>query len=177
MTCWGVLSRAASLFAAGIVGTLAAASAAVPEFTTPATDFFLATEGKAALVWRAEGAPDSARFELQQSRTNTFPARATRTRYRGPDRGTFISGLAAGDYFFRVRVADGDDDGESGGWSRPVQVRVEYVPLGLVFGLTGIGGVVFLSTVWVVLAGHRRFGSARSISDPDPDPDDEGGES
>lgn len=91
-------------------------------------------------------------FELQQDVSADFPDPITR--YRGNDRGSFISGLPEGDFFFRVRAVRGE--GETGRWSEPLRVTVRYHSLAWAFFLFGIGAVVSLATIGLVVVGDRR---------------------
>lgn len=95
---------------------------------------------------------ENQRFELVSSQDPSF-APSTQ-RYRGPDQGSFITGLPDGPYYFRVRVLD--ESGTDGPWSEPISVRVEHHSLKRSFALFGIGAVVFLATVVVILVGNAR---------------------
>jgi len=98
--------------------------------------------------------PDSvdSRFQLQWATHDDFSD--ADDYYRGPDLATYISGLANGNYYFRlreVRAGSGRSD-----WSVPVKVVVEHHSLNLAFTLFGIGGLVFALTLLVVLRGAAR---------------------
>ena len=136
------------------------AAAPVPHFTSPEPSPYVATEGKAALVWQLEDLEDGARrFELQESRQPDFDD--ARTRYEGLDRATYVSGLPGGDFYYRVRVvSDGD---APGAWSDAMHVRVEYVSFKVVLWLVGTGVVVFVATVFTVLTGHGRAVRAEAV--------------
>lgn len=135
-----------------LMTTIVQAESLVPRFTTPDSSTYVATEGKVALVWAVDGDSEPTRFELQQSDENDFTV--LKTRYQGLDRGTYISGLSEGDYFFRVRVLG--EEGEAGAWSETMEVQVRYVSHTLVFWLMSIGALVFLATVYTVIKGHFR---------------------
>ncbi|MBD3257847.1 hypothetical protein GF377_05390 [candidate division GN15 bacterium] len=130
------------------------------EFTVPAPAFEndaseLNNSGTVKLQWysQAEGRDTAiAEFELQRATDANFTD--ADAYYRGPDLATYISGLANGDYYYRIReiehgIAISD-------WSEPVHVTVEHHSLGLAFTLFGLGGVVFIFTVLVVVRGARR---------------------
>ena len=132
------------------VGTAAAQPVTV--FTAPTNSPYLATEGLVDLVWEAEPVDDSIQFQLQQSSDSEFSE--VKTRYEGLDRGTYVSGLLEGDYYFRVRTLA--VEGEPGPWSDPMHVQVRYVSHTLVFWLMSIGSIVFIATVLTVIKGHLR---------------------
>ena len=107
------------------------------------TTFFEVTDGHIKLEWRS--AMETS-YELQQSDTDDFAD--PKIVYRGPDRASFISGLRDGTYYYRVRAHDS-------GWSDIITINVRHQSLKLAFALFGIGGVVFLLTVFVVVHGAR----------------------
>jgi hypothetical protein len=113
--------------------------------------------GTAELSW--EGASRGLRFELQQATDPAF--RTARTRYRGPDRASFISGLADGTYHYRVRALG--PGGQASAWSAPTRLDVTHHPLGLALLLFCAGALVFLLTVGVVV-----HGAASSRTAPPP---------
>lgn len=119
------------------------------EFVKPGPDT-VSEDGVVALGWSDAGAPGD-EFELQQASDPGFSD--VKTRYEGPDRGSVITGLAEGEYFFRVRTAG------AGAWSPPVKVTVKYMGMGLVWTLMGVGIVVFIATVGAILRGHFREGA------------------
>jgi len=115
----------------------------------------LTSSGSIKLTWHSQAENRDtaiAAFELQRARKADFSD--ARTYYRGPDLATYISGLANGDYYFRIREVAGAQ--VLSDWSSPVKVTVEHHSLNLAFTLFGIGGVVFALTVMVVLRGARR---------------------
>lgn len=91
-------------------------------------------------------------FELQMARSPDFTD--TVTHYRGPDRASFVSGLAEGDYFFRIRSFY--NEGPASGWTDAKQVTVEYQSLAQAFVLFGIGALVSIATIALVVTGDRR---------------------
>ena len=106
-------------------------------------NYYQITDGHIRLEWQSETGNT---FELQQSFTRDFSH--PKVIYLGPDRASFISGLQNGSYYYRVRASDGE-------WSEVVIVDVQHQSLKLAFALFGIGGVVFLVTVYVVVHGVR----------------------
>lgn len=91
-------------------------------------------------------------FELQVAPSNGFLE--PRAVYRGPDAASVISGLAEGEYFYRVRSFF--EEGESSAWSEPLQLIIQYDSLAKAFLLFGIGGIVTVATVALVVIGDRR---------------------
>lgn len=89
-------------------------------------------------------------FELQQSQQKKFDSLLVR--YKGSDLASYISGLAEGIYYYRVRS---ELDGQLSDWSEPIVVVVEHHSLQLAFLLFGLGAVVFLATVVVVVKGSK----------------------
>lgn len=97
-------------------------------------------------------------FQLQTSRAADF-AEGTML-YEGPDRGTVVTGLPEGDYFYRVREMSAS--GVASEWSSPLTVRVDYPGRGGVTLLMGLGLVVFLATLTAIAMGHSRCVSERA---------------
>lgn len=145
---------------AGPCDALGELTDSAPAFIAPDQSPYVATEGKVALVWEFTDSGDSVRYELQQSDTADFAN--PRSRYAGMDRATYVSGLPAGDFYFRVRSLTSDD--QLGAWSDTLQVSVEYVSSGLVFWLVGTGLVVFAATVLTVLIGHNRTSRRETLT-------------
>ncbi len=116
------------------------AQASPVQFTLDGRDIE-SNSGHVRLVWKSEG---DTLFVLQQAPDSSFLH--AKTIYEGPDLASFVSGLRNGNYYFRVR---GEDDQ----WSDVVHLHVQHQSLELAFTLFGIGGIVFLLTVFVVLKG------------------------
>lgn len=91
-------------------------------------------------------------FELQESTEQDFTNPVTIN--VGADRGTFVSGLPNGSYFYRVRMVDSDNKVLSP-WSAPVQRNVGHHSLIFALSLMSIGSVVFFSTVVMILRGIK----------------------
>lgn len=70
---------------------------------------------------------------------------------------TFIAGLPEGVTEVRVRAVRG---GVEGPWSDELHIDVSYPPMAQVWFLAGLGSLLFIATVVLILAGHRRFGGA-----------------
>jgi hypothetical protein len=116
--------------------------------------------GHVQLEWGTEeAASETLLFELQRSETPTFANPVTL--YQGPDTGTFLSGLSDGDYYFRLRAQTVEGNARSA-WSSPLRVTVQHHAMALAMGLFALGGVVFLSTVTVLIQGDRAMRSAES---------------
>ena len=70
------------------------------------------------------------------------------TRYRGPDRGSVLTGLPEGIHYFRLGIEGSDE------WSPPLKVEVKFFDRSALFLLLVIGGVVVCSTVGTIVFGH-----------------------
>jgi len=104
--------------------------------------------GYAELTW-TEG--QATAFELQRATTETFLEPVVI--YRGPDRGTFVSGMKNGTYHYRVR---GRSEGGWSSWSETMTLEVEHWSKARALGLMSLGAVVFLLTASVIVVGHLR---------------------
>ena len=80
---------------------------------TPAFDNepeIFSNTGHYKLLWKIENSETGEiEFELQRAQDSTFTNALTI--YKGPDLGSFISGLKNGKYFFRVRAVEGSTVG------------------------------------------------------------------
>ncbi len=143
----------------------------VPRWVSPKESHFLADEGKVLLEWELPDNPPATapfEFQLEQSVQPDFAESALR--YEGADRATFVTGLAKGNYYYRVRAVTGSEG--SGSWSKVVEVNVEFVSTTLVVTLFSVGMVVFVMTVVSILKGHRAC-----LKQPESQPpQDEGGQ-
>lgn len=104
--------------------------------------------GYAELKW-TEG--ESSEYELQRATTETFLEPVVI--YRGPDRGTFVSGMKDGTYYYRIR---GRSEESWSTWSDPVTLEVEHWSQARALGLMSLGAVVFLLTAGLIVTGHLR---------------------
>jgi len=113
-----------------------------------ATDTDVATAGYYRLDWSAEPATD---FILEESQQSSFePARVL---YEGPDTARIISGRKDGDYYYRVRDVNNQD--EQSAWSDVVHVKVQHHPLSRAFVFFAIGAIVFIATLSAIIIGNR----------------------
>ena len=94
------------------------------------------------LKWKSG---EEGEFVLQQDTTSLFSS--PKTLYNGSDTARTISGLLNGDYYYRVRTAEGE-------WSEPLMVTVEHYKLSTAFIFLGLGAMVFLATAILVIRGH-----------------------
>ena len=68
--------------------------------------------------------------------------------YKGPDTATFVSGLAEGQYYFRVREHGQQET------SSALVVQVQFVSLKLVMGLLSAGMLCLMLLLYFLLRGH-----------------------
>ncbi|MCB0837368.1 MAG: hypothetical protein KDD99_11940 [Bacteroidetes bacterium] len=111
--------------------------------------------GYQRLSWGVDGMAQMSeppKFELQQSLSPQFASSAHI--YSGADRATFLSGLKDGDYYYRVRVIDPQNN-TMGPWSESISIKVRHHSLTLAFTLFAIGAVILLFTVLIVVKGVR----------------------
>lgn len=108
------------------------------------SDSILASAGYFQLTWQD---PTTDHFLLQQANNPTFTDAVSL--YQGSDRARVISGLADGDYFYRVQ-------GQDGSWSEPLKVRVQHHPLDKALAFFGLGAAMFVALVAVLLTGTQR---------------------
>lgn len=109
-------------------------------------------EGYYQLEWSYEGDGAVDAYELQEAPDSGFED--PRTIYRGQDRATTMSGRDNGEYHYRVR-AELAETGTTE-WSEPVNVTVAHHSLMNAWLLFSLGGLVFLATVGVIVAGTRK---------------------
>ena len=128
-------------------------SISAPVMGNDSTNF--TNSGSIKLTWRSRATntdEKNTRFELERATLPGFSDASIY--YAGPDLATYISGLANGKYYFRIREIA--PNGKTSVWSAPVEVVVKHHSLSLAFTLFGIGGLVFILTVFVVLRGASR---------------------
>lgn len=80
--------------------------------------------------------------------------------YSGLDERTFLSGLAEGTYFFRVRALDAES--RPGEWSEVLAIKVDYVDRWKVNLLMLIGLLCLLATVVIIVRGSLRAEGSRN---------------
>lgn len=132
---------------------------AVPPLTLlePEGPVTVSEDGTVSLRWSGGGA--SVHYRLERSRNADF-ADAIPV-YEGGDVGTFVSGLTAGVWHYRLAAID-TESGQPVPALSPVtlEVQVEFVSEGRVWLLMSAGGVTFLCIVGSVLLGFRHNRSA-----------------
>lgn len=114
--------------------------------------------GYIQLKWRADHHENEIlpyRYQLEQGEDSLFSR--GREIYQGNDLASFISGLPDGKFYFRVRTVD-HPKRNYGPWSSIKVVEVKHHSLRLALSLFTLGGIVFLSTVVIVVQGSRQTG-------------------
>lgn len=127
--------------------TLLASEIEVPQFEMP--DQVESNSGHIKVTWASVNA-ENVIYVLEVSPSKDF--QTSQQIYEGPDLASFISGLANGTYYYRIRAVDKSNNTVSA-WSDPVQLTVEHHSIHLAFTLAGIGTFVFLLTAFVVIRG------------------------
>lgn len=134
-------------------------------FQSPEAPILEADEGKGLLDWEVfatadilngkprEGAKalDERLFEFEVQESNSEDFSEATIRYAGKDSATYVSGLSEGDYYFRVMATHSESLVKS--LSDPVQFKVKFVSMELVWKLVVLGITVFFATLWVVVRG------------------------
>ena len=129
----------------------------VVKFDQPETNPIDVSEGHLQISWSFKIPQLSQKlpqitYQIEQAASEFFEN--GKVRYEGPDTSTFISGLASGTVFYRVRAME--PSGGNGPWSEALQVNVKYVSQKMVYSLMAIGFAVLIATIGVILIGHRR---------------------
>jgi len=106
--------------------------------------------GAVTLAWEIE---EGTRVILEQGIDDAFDDALVR--YRGPDSGSVVTGLAEGDHYFRVGIE------ETGEWSPPLKVKVTFFDRSALILLLAIGGVVVGFTIGAIVIGHLRTRNER----------------
>jgi len=117
------------------------------------------TTGHVDLIWsvRPDSAPEPAAYELQGAGDKRFSK--PKRYYSGKDSRSFLSGLAGGTHYFRVRsLSSLKEDAGAGAWSEVLAVEVDYVDSWKVFTLMAVGLVCLLATVLIIIRGSLRTG-------------------
>jgi len=127
---------------------LTASSLAWSAYPQLASDTDVATAGYYRLDWNAESAAD---FVLEESQQVSFET--ARVLYEGPDTARIISGRKDGDYYYRVRDVNNQD--EQSAWSDVVHVKVQHHPLSRALLFFAIGAIVFVATLSAIIIGNR----------------------
>ena len=121
---------------------LAGPALAEPRFDDPPEH---SADGGFTLHWEAPGA-----VVLERASGPDFGD--ARVIYEGGDASRVISGLPDGEYRFRLRAADADEDA----WSDRITVVVEHHSLARAFGFFAVGAAVFLVLIFALLRGRPR---------------------
>lgn len=124
---------------AAAVSAQAALGGAAPVLETSTTS---SDTGFWRLSWSSPGD-----VELQEATRADFSD--ARVLYEGPDQATVVSGRLDGVYHYRLRAAGGP-------WGQAVRVEVQHHSLRKALSFLGAGAVVFVSTVILIVVGHRR---------------------
>lgn len=113
------------------------------------------TSGYVKLIWEApEGISlEGKDFQLQESGDAAFSNPTTL--YTGADLASFISGLANGTYYYRLRFVADPAGTPLSGWSDTLTLTVQHHSLRLAEFLFAVGALVFLTTVFVLFKGLK----------------------
>ncbi|AHE99615.1 signal peptide protein [Thioalkalivibrio paradoxus ARh 1] len=125
----------------------AGAGAAAPEISSSAE---LARAGYYQLRWVLDEA-DVARYRVEEDSDPGFPDPVAL--YEGADRATVVSGRSDGIFHYRARATLAD--GSESAWSETLTVEVAHHPRAQAFGIFTVGGLVFLATAGLIVAGTR----------------------
>ncbi|OOG28089.1 hypothetical protein B1C78_02380 [Thioalkalivibrio denitrificans] len=144
--------RIASLFAGLLAFMVVWAAPVHAEAPAPTLSVSndLARAGYYQLRWSLDDV-DVVHYRVEESTDADF--RETDVLYEGADRATVISGRSDGTFHYRVRAELAD--GTRTDWSDPQAVQVAHHPFGQAVFLFILGGVVFLATVILIIAGTR----------------------
>ncbi len=124
------------------------------QLLVPETSPVVSTDGTLSLRWTDAGAQSN--YRLERSRDAQFSD--SLTIYEGADLGTFVSGMTAGVWHYRLSALDAES-GEPVPGTKPVltEVRVEFVSARQVVWLMSAGAVTLVCIVGSVLTGYRRY--------------------
>jgi hypothetical protein len=122
-------------------------------------DPFISGSGAFMLRWQLADEASSA-VVVERSEASDFAGALTV--YTGRDDRTYVSGLSAGRYYYRVRLDDAVDR-DANAVSSALVVEVEYQPLARVFALMALGALTFLATVAIIIGGTIRFKRQREM--------------
>jgi hypothetical protein len=114
---------------------------------------FVSDSGAFMLIWEV---PDDASVGAIVERATAPDFEEPKVVYAGKDDRTYISGLSAGRYYFRVRL-DGEVDSLFKTPPPALIVKIEYQPLGRVFVMMAFGGLTFIATIIIILIGTLCF--------------------
>lgn len=122
-----------------------------PRFTVPSA--LIISSGSFSLKWTPPDRPVSHQFELQQDTRRNFSE--AQTIYSGPDRGTYISGLPNGEFFYRIRSIDAEKI-TRGPWSSTIHRTVKHPSLTFAVSLMSVGATVFFATIGMIVLGIQK---------------------
>ncbi len=125
-------------------------------FTQPDEPTAVSDDGTIELEWA--GSQGRGVFIVERASTPDFENNILV--YEGPDTATFVSGLAEGEYYFRVR-----EHGEQE-TSSALVVQVQFVSLKLVMWLLGAGLLCLVLLLFFLLRGHFSRGLPSGCTGP-----------
>lgn len=113
------------------------------------------TTGYCLIKWELPNASQvpAATFVLQQSNDPTF--KSNKILYEGPDLASFVSGLANGEYYYRVGTKN--ETHQVSDWSTPLHLKVEHHSRRLALALFTTGIIIFFATVAVIVVGNLKY--------------------
>ncbi|AGA31923.1 hypothetical protein TVNIR_0212 [Thioalkalivibrio nitratireducens DSM 14787] len=135
------------LLALAAMPTVGAAGGAAPEIGSSAE---LARAGYYQLRWVLDEA-EVARYRVEEDTDPAFSEPVAL--YEGADRATVVSGRSDGIFHYRARATLAD--GSESAWSETLTVEVAHHPRAQAFGIFTVGGLVFLATAGLIVAGTR----------------------
>lgn len=137
-----------------LVGLLALpATAAMPTIDfldRPKGGSLVSEDGVVSLAWAAAPAPWVVVLQQDAAAEFTDPV----VRYRGPDKGSVLTGLPEGVHHFRLRREHPTTG--AGAWTDPLRVEVTFMDRSRLFGFLGLGGIVVLATAGTIISGYFR---------------------
>ncbi len=126
----------------------------------------MSDDGTVDLVWSMPDEPmpdavdllefgdDDGRLSYRLEQATRADFADARLRYEGPDPASVLTGLREGDYHFRVRATG--PDGESGPWSEPLVLHVEFMGRRTLTLLLVTGGLVATMTIVAIISGFLK---------------------
>ena len=111
-----------------------------------------ATDGAVQLSWSAADGGPAGIYQVEEAPAADFTTPILR--YEGPQEASFVSGLPAGSYYYRVRQRRPDATWTP--WSEPVAAHIEPHPLNLAWSLFGLGAFLVVTLVTFLVVAERR---------------------
>ena len=130
------------------------ASAETAKFIEPTQSEVVSTDGTVALEWEALS-PEQPGLEFEVRRWEADTGDSGVLVYRGPDEGTFVSGLPEGEFVFKVRARPSTEEHFAWG-DEALRLEVLYPNRVLVAILMIAGGITLFLTAGAIVAGYRR---------------------